>query len=107
MLVQSTKASKNPHTEEASSMTTHSLLHFKHLPMEEVILKSSLFRSKEMIDGSMIIAIIIIAMIPHEFLIKDMLDVMVLNASLTVEPTIGIKLLIANLAVFIDILSVD
>ena len=38
---------------------------------------------------------------------SQMLDVIVLNASLTVVPTIGIKLLIANFAVFIDILSVD
>lgn len=48
-----------------------------------------------------------IAIIPQEFFIKDMLEVTVLNASLTVEPTIGIKLLMANFAVFIEILSVD
>ena len=48
-----------------------------------------------------------IPIIPQEFLIKDMLDVTVRNASLTVEPTIGIKLLIANFAVFIEILSAD
>ena len=48
-----------------------------------------------------------IAIIPQEFFIKDILDVTVLNASLTVEPTIGMKLLIANFAVFIEILSAD
>lgn len=88
-------------------MTAHSLLQFKHLAIDDVMLKSSLLRSKEIIAGSIIMAIIIIAIIPQEFFIKDMLDVIVLNASLTVVPTIGIKLLIANFAVFIDILSVD
>ena len=48
-----------------------------------------------------------IATTPHEFFIKDILDVTVRKASLTVEPTIGIKLLIANFAVFIDMLSAD
>ena len=107
MHVQSTKASKNPHIDDASSMTAHSLLQFKHFAIDDVMLKSSLLRSKEIIAGSIIIAIIMMAIIPHEFFIKDILDVIVLNASLTVEPTIGMKLLIANFAVFIDMLSVD
>lgn len=42
----------------------------------------------------------IIAIIPHVFFIADKLALTVLNASLTVEPTMGTKLLIANFAVF-------
>jgi hypothetical protein len=49
--------------------------------------------------------IIIIPSAPHEFLIYEILEVTVRNASFTVPPTTGIKLLIANLAVLIEIES--
>ena len=107
MHVQSTKVSKNPHTEEASSITAPSFSHFKHFAIDAVILKNNLFKSKEITEGSIVTAIIIIAIIPHEFLISEILEVIVLKASFTVEPIIGIKLLIANFAVLIETLSVD
>ena len=47
----------------------------------------------------------IIAITPQEFFMKERLEVTVLNASFTLEPTIGIKLLMANLAVLIEMLS--
>ena len=71
------------------------------------ILKSNLCNNSEIMAGSIIRATIIIAITPQEFFIKAILDVTVLNASFTVEPTMGIKLLIANFAVLIEILSVD
>ena len=82
-------------------------MQFKYFAIDEVILNNNLFRRREIIDGIIIIAMIIIAIIPHEFFINDMLDVIVRKASFTVEPTIGIKLLIANFAVLIEMLSVD
>ena len=75
--------------------------------IDAVILKNNLFKSKEITEGSIVTAIIIIAIIPHEFLISEILEVIVLKASFTVEPIIGIKLLIANFAVLIETLSVD
>ena len=107
MQVHKTSASINPHTEEASSITVHSLSHFKHFAIAPKILKSNLCNNSEIIAGSIIRATIIIAITPQEFFIKAILDVTVLNASFTVEPTMGIKLLIANFAVLIEILSVD
>ena len=50
--------------------------------------------------GSIISAIAIIAITPHEFFINDRDEDTVLNASLTDAPTNGTKLLIANRAVF-------
>ena len=46
--------------------------------------------------GSIISAIAIIAITPHEFFINDRDEDTVLNASLTDAPTNGTKLLIAN-----------
>ena len=102
-----TRASKNPHIEEASSIIIASLSHFKHLATEPIKLSNNLWINKEIIDGKTIIVITIIATIPQEFLIKEMLEMTVLKASFTVVPTIGMKLLMANLAVFIEMLSAD
>ena len=107
MHVHITSAIKNPQTLDASSITVHSVSHFRHLAIDEVILNNNLYSKSEIICGSIIKAITKRAIIPHEFFISEMLDVIVLKASFTVLPTIGIKLLIANLAVFIDILSFD
>ena len=58
-----------------------------------------------MIIGSIISAIINIAITPHVLLIKLRLEETVRKASLIDAPTIGTKLLIAKRAVFIDKLS--
>lgn len=105
MQVQSTSASKNPQIELASSSMPHSLLQPSALAADAEMLKINLFKSSDIITGSISKATTIIAIIPQEFLIIVRLDEIVLNASFTVEPTTGIKLLIANFAVLIDKLS--
>lgn len=102
---QQTRASKNPQIESASSSTPLSLLQPISLAREANKLNESLFKNKLIIIGSIKIAIEIIAITPQEFFIKERLDVTVLNASFIDEPTMGTKLLIANLAVFIERLS--
>lgn len=105
MQVQRTSVSKNPHIELASSITPYSLLQPSAFAIEAEILKNSLYNSNAMIIGNIRSAIVIIAIIPQEFFMSERLAVTVLKASFTVEPIIGIKLLIANLAVFIEIES--
>lgn len=100
-----TSVNKNPHIESASSNTEDSLVPPIILERLDKILNESLLRSKFIIIGSIIKAIIIMAKIPQEPFITEMLLVTVRNASLMEEPTRGTKLLIANLAVFIDKLS--
>ena len=68
-------------------------------------LKESLYKNKFIIIGSIINAITIMAITPLVLLIMDILLATVLNASFIDEPTIGTKLLIANLAVFNERLS--
>ena len=107
MQVQRTSDNRKPQIELASSIILHSIVHPKAFATEAEMLKNNLFKSKDMITGSINKAIIKIAIIPQEFFIIERLEVIVLKASFTVEPTIGIKLLIANFAVFIDRLSAD
>ena len=103
--VQITNTRKNPQIEPASSNIDPSLLQFKALDIDADRLNISLLISKFIIMGNIIKAIIIIAIIPQEFFIADKLALTVRNASFTVPPMNGTKLLIANFAVFIDRLS--
>ena len=64
-----------------------------------------MFKNRLIIIGSIKTTIEIIATTPQEFLINAKLEVTVLKASLTEEPTRGTKLLIAKRAVLIDKLS--
>ena len=66
------------------------------------MLKEILFKNRLIIMGRVIIAIETIAIIPQEDFIRDRLELRVLRASLTEEPTSGTKLLIAKRAVFIE-----
>lgn len=102
-----TNESEKPQIEDASSINAASFSHFKHFDTEHIMLNNNLYSNNETIEGRVISITIMIAIIPQEFFINDILDVTVLNASLTVDPTIGIKLLIANFAVFMEILSAD
>lgn len=105
--VEITNKSIKPQIELISSKIALSLLHPSAFEIVLEILKTILLSNKEIIIGSARNTITIIASMPHEFFTSDKLAITVLNDSFTVEPTIGIKLLIANLAVFIDTLSVD
>lgn len=91
--------------ESASSKIAPSFPEPINRAIELNILKEILFRKRFMIIGSIITAIAIMAIIPVDFFMYDKLDVTVRNASFTEEPTRGTALLIANLAVFIDIES--
>lgn len=103
--LQQTSVSIKPHTESASSNTAASFFAPIAFDIVARIEKDSLFKNKLMIIGIISTAIEIIATIPHEFLISERLDVTVLKDSFTEEPTKGTKLLIANLAVLMDIES--
>lgn len=103
--LQQTRVNINPHIESASSNTADSLLQPIKRAKEVDMLNDNLFKNRLMIIGSIINAIEIIAITPHELFIKERLDVTVLSASFIDEPTRGTKLLIANLAVFKDKLS--
>ena len=105
MQVHITRTSKKPQIELASSITPHSLLHPSTLATDADIFRTNRYKRRDIIIGSINNATTIIAVIPQEFFIIARLDVIVLNASFTVEPIIGIKLLIANFAVLIDRLS--
>ena len=105
--VQITSSSKNPQIELISSKIPPSLQQPRDFAIALDILKISLLNRREIIIGSISSEIMKIAIIPHDDFTKDKLALTVLNASLTVGPTIGIKLLIANFAVFIDKLSID
>ncbi len=88
-----------------SFITATSFVHPKALAIPLDKLKTSRFSSRDIKIGKAIKTIIIIPSAPHEFLMYDMLDVSVRKASFTDEPTTGMKLLIANFAVFIEIES--
>lgn len=103
--VQQTSVRANPQTESASSNTVASRCPPIALDIVAKIENESLFKNKFIMIGNIKTAIAIIAMMPHEFLISERLAVTVFNDSLTLEPTKGTKLLIANLAVFIEIVS--
>ena len=99
---QTTNVSKKVQIEFASSSIASSPFDPISFDIELNKPKDSLFSKRLIIIGIMIIIITIIAITPQEFLIILRLLVTVLNASLIDAPTIGTKLLIANLAVFID-----
>jgi len=105
MHVHIASVSKKPQIELASSITQHSSLQPRAFAIAAEMFKINLCKRSEIIIGIMSRAIIIIAVIPQEFFIMVMLEVIVLNASFTVEPMTGMKLLIANFAVLIDKLS--
>lgn len=104
--VQQTIASKNENIEFASSIIALSLLQEIPLQIPDKMLNESFESRREIMGGKIRIIIAMIAIIPHAFLIKPMLDITVRSASFIEAPTIGMKLLIANLAVFIDMESV-
>ena len=93
---------RNPQIESASSKMELSLPTFISFAREDKILKDSLFKNRLIIIGSIKTAIEIIPIIPEDFFIKSRLELTVLSASLTDEPTNGTKLLIANRAVLIE-----
>ena len=70
--------------------------------MQLIIENVNLFSSNDIIEGKVIMAITIIAIIPQELFTSERLDVTVLSESLINEPTIGMKFPIANFAVRID-----
>lgn len=100
--VQETIVKRNPHTESASSKMLLSLLTFISFAREDSILNESLFKNRLIIIGSIKTAKEIMPMMPEDFFIRSRLELTVLKASLTDEPTSGTKLLMANLAVLID-----
>ena len=102
---QATRVKINVQIESASSSKTASLLLLIAFAIEERIEKESLFKNRLIKIGSMSTTIAIMAIIPQEFFISERLEETVLNASLTDEPTKGTKLLIANRAVFSEIVS--
>lgn len=104
--VQQIIASKNEQIEFASSIMALSLLQETHLQIPDKMLNESFESRREIMGGKIKITIAIMAIIPQAFLIKPMLDITVRSASFIEVPTIGIKLLIANLAVLIDTESV-
>lgn len=99
---QTTNVNKKVQIEFASSSIASSPLDPISFDIELSKPRDSLFNKRLIIIGITIIIITIIAITPQEFLIILRLLVTVLNASLIDAPTIGTKLLIANLAVFID-----
>jgi len=103
--VQHTSVNKNPQIESASSKIAPSLFPPIDFDIEDRMEKESLFKNKFIIIGSINTTMAMIATIPQELLIKERLDVTVLKASFTEEPTRGTKLLIAKRAVLIDKLS--
>jgi len=105
MQVHKINANKNPQIEPASSKIELSLLQLSVLAKEAEILKNNRLTRRDIIIGSISRAITIITIIPQELFILDRLATTVFKASLTVEPTIGMKLLIANLAVLMERVS--
>lgn len=100
--VQHTSVKRNVQIELASSRIEPCSSHPTILETEPSIPKESLFKNKKIISGSIITAMAIIAIIPQELFINDILVETVRRASFIDAPTIGTKLLIAKRAVFID-----
>lgn len=103
--MQATSVNKKLQIESASSKIVASLCPLIAFDIVASIENDSLLRKRLINIGSIRTTMEIIAIIPQEFFINERLEVTVLKASFTDEPTRGTKLLIANLAVFIDMLS--
>lgn len=100
--VQEASASRKPQIELLSSVMLDSLFNPRHFAIPDNILNDSLFKNREIIAGRTDIIITIIAITPRDPLINERLVETVFNDSPTAPPTIGIKLDIANFAVFIE-----
>ena len=91
--------------ESASSRMTLCLSQCNIFDIDARRPKLSLFKNKYIIIGIIMSAIDIMAITPHEFLIKEREEEIVFKASLTDAPTKGVKLLMAKRAVFKVIVS--
>ena len=100
--LQQVKAKVNPHMPDASLIMPFSLSHPIIPERDAHISRLSLFKYREAITGKVSNKTAIKAITPHEFFITPTLEVTVLKASDIEGPTMGIKLPIANFAVFIE-----
>lgn len=100
--VQAQSVKRKVHIESASSKIAFSPCPPIAPDTMDNMLNESLFKNKFMITGKVMTAIAIMAITPQELFIDAMLELKVRRASFTDEPTKGTKLLMANLAVFID-----